>query len=89
MRAMASWAVILAIEGFRYYDLAERLSFTPRIGKERFKWILSTLGCWGSLSQVVANEVHRVELEVHGGSIRVKDIVLENLVPEASLVRVH
>lgn len=50
-RAMASWAVLLALSGYHWDAVAGRLSFSPRINAGRFRCFFSTGSGWGSFEQ--------------------------------------
>lgn len=49
-RAMASWAVMLALSGFQYDGVDHYLAFSPRIFQEDFNTFWSTGSGWGSFS---------------------------------------
>jgi uncharacterized protein (DUF608 family) len=49
-RAMASWAVMLALSGFQYDGVDHYMAFSPRIFKEDFNTFWSTGSGWGSFS---------------------------------------
>jgi non-lysosomal glucosylceramidase len=52
-RAMASWSVLLALSGYRYSAVEQRLSFAPvrqAMDGDRFQCFFSTGSAWGSLS---------------------------------------
>ncbi len=49
-RAMASWAVLLALSGYRYDGVTHSLSFSPRISREDFRSFWSTGNGWGNIT---------------------------------------
>jgi len=89
MRPMASWAVIIAVEGLLYDSGTRTLRFAPRLKKENFKWILSLPGCWGLVGQRVEGKKQRVSLELHYGSLKLRELIVERLVPHVKEVRVR
>jgi non-lysosomal glucosylceramidase len=72
-RAMASWAVLLALAGFSADLPSRRLSFSPRLARERgreFATFFSVGTGWGLYRQrFAARGAARYELEVRGGSV--------------------
>jgi len=87
MRPMSSWAVIVAVEGLLYDSGARVLRFAPRLRKENFKWILSLPGCWGVVEQRVTGGGQRVLIELHYGSLKLREVVVERLVPSIKEVK--
>ncbi len=67
-RAMASWAVLLALSGFQYDGVAKSIAFSPAIHTENFQVFWSCGTGWGSFSMNDAN----VSLRVHFGKIELK-----------------
>lgn len=57
VRSMASWAVLLALGGFRYDLVGKRnadgpfISFSPKINADDFSTFFSTAHCWGIYKQ--------------------------------------
>jgi uncharacterized protein (DUF608 family) len=47
-RAMASWAAIPMLSGFRYDARARRMELAPKLDKNQFQCFWSTPGAWGS-----------------------------------------
>ncbi|MEK6570627.1 MAG: GH116 family glycosyl hydrolase, partial [Bacteroidota bacterium] len=50
-RAMASWAVLLALSGFRWDAVSGHLEFSPRINEKLFQCFFSTGSGWGQFRQ--------------------------------------
>ena len=50
-RAMASWASVLALTGFRYDGVAQSLSFAPRTDREQYRAFWSIGSAWGIYRQ--------------------------------------
>ncbi|MDH7571621.1 MAG: hypothetical protein QHJ73_18745, partial [Armatimonadota bacterium] len=64
-RAMASWAVLLALSGFRYSAASHTLWLAPRQQRRRFTTFFSTASGWGTLSLTnTALTIHLVEGEL-------------------------
>jgi hypothetical protein len=71
-RAMASWAAVLALTGFRYSAVDSALAFAARPG--RHFW--STGRAWGVCEISKAGKGHRVSLRVAEGSLSVRTVSL-------------
>lgn len=71
-RAMASWAVLLALSGFEYDGVAHAVAFAPRISKEDFRSFWSTGSGWGGFE---AHE-HRVQMRVAYGNLKMSQLGL-------------
>jgi uncharacterized protein (DUF608 family) len=76
-RAMASWAVKLALDGFKYSLVEHRLGFAPRIHTEDYFTFWSTNSGWGTYSQNL--EKGFFALTVDYGCITLKTLELANL----------
>jgi len=77
-RAMASWALILAMTGFHYDAKKGIISFARPSGKKRVKWFWSTGYGWGTvLLYVDWNEI-QVEINVEYGKLAVKAVEIQN-----------
>jgi len=50
-RAMARWAVLLALSGYSYDGVAHHLQFNPAINKTNFSTFWSTASAWGQYKQ--------------------------------------
>ena len=72
-RAMASWAVLHALTGFAADLPARRLSFFPRVGRDReFAAFFSVGTGWGLYRQQFPGRGRgRYEIEVRGGSVEI------------------
>ena len=46
-RSLSSWAVLLALSGFRYDMVKREISFAPKINQDNFSCFFSTAGAWG------------------------------------------
>jgi len=71
-RAMASWAAVLALTGFRYSGVTQSMWFAPKEGK--YFW--SNGYAWGTCLLRSASEGFEVELQVMGGKLSLSRFVL-------------
>ncbi len=71
-RAMASWAAVLALTGFRYSAVEGTMSFAAQEG--RHFW--STGHAWGTCTQVSASGGYEVTLDVLGGELALRSFEL-------------
>ena len=71
-RAMASWAAVLALTGFHYSAVDGRMEFAARKGT--FFW--STGYAWGTVRIAQQGEEWQADLQVLGGQVEVKELVL-------------
>lgn len=69
-RAMASWAVLLALSGYRYDGVTHSMSFSPRIREDDFFTFWSTGSGWGSF-EVKGDEV---KLKVEYGTLEIESL---------------
>jgi uncharacterized protein (DUF608 family) len=75
-RAMASWGVLLAFTGFGYEARTGRLQLR---GQDGVRWFFSTGNAWGTAVQRHSADGLAVEIEVHGGSLRLDSVELAGL----------
>ena len=68
-RAMASWAAVLALSGFRYSAIDRSLSFQPALTRSTFRCFWSTPAAWGVYSQIAAKGSVRSRIEVREGKL--------------------
>jgi uncharacterized protein (DUF608 family) len=89
-RAMASYALLIALSGFRYSAVEQTLTFTPRVSQESFRCFFAAGSGWGTYSQSVNRSVQEIRLDVLHGDISLRQIQLKNetgaAVPSASFV---
>jgi len=71
-RAMASWAVLLALSGFQYDGTTRFIAFAPKINEDDFFTFWSTGTGWGSF-QTAEN---KVVLRVDYGSLEIAELGL-------------
>jgi len=65
-RAMASWAVLLALSGVQYDGISHSLSFAPALSGDLFRTFWSCGTGWGSFTM----EANQVRLRVEKGVLR-------------------
>ena len=66
-RSMASWGVLLALNGFKYDMTKGEVGFDPRINKDDFTSFWSTGTAWGVYKQYMENgKLVRVTRVLHG-----------------------
>lgn len=73
-RAMASWAMILAMTGFHYDGVDQLLRFAS--SPKPAMWFWSNGDAWGTFTQKPANGAVAVTLEVKGGTLKLARIEL-------------
>ncbi|MBW3622952.1 MAG: twin-arginine translocation signal domain-containing protein [Armatimonadetes bacterium] len=95
VRAMASWALLLALSGFEYDGPEKRMAVAPRLTPENFKAFFTGPEGWGSLKQTrkggaQQNEIamvegrltlSRLQLKPTGRKSRVRVSVADRAVP--------
>jgi|Deesub1362B_J571_1020462.scaffolds.fasta_scaffold00001_82 uncharacterized protein (DUF608 family) len=69
-RAMSSWALLLALSGFQYDGVSQKICFSPRINHENFATFWSTGSAWGSCGL----DLEGATLQVAGGELTVQEI---------------
>ena len=75
-RAMSSWAVLLALTGYRCDGSAQRLEFAPVVSKDNFKTFWSNGTGWGKFSERSERGTLNVELRMDNGSMKLQTLVL-------------
>jgi len=76
-RAMASWGVLLAIEGFSYNGPDYTLGFAPRLQPERFRGFFSAAEGWGTLGQQRSTDRQTNTIRVSYGRLPLRELDLE------------
>ena len=80
-RAMASYAVFMALSGFEYDGPGGHIGFAPRLTPENFKAAFTAAEGWGCFSQKVNAGVQAASVDVVWGKLKVKTISLESRIP--------
>ncbi len=75
-RAMASWAVLLALSGFHFDGVAQCMSFDPAIPENEFKTFWSCGPGWGTFVELKQGGREKATIEVHYGSLKLKSLSL-------------
>jgi uncharacterized protein (DUF608 family) len=75
-RAMSSWAVILALNGFHYSGPKKELILTPRTGDATLKSFWTLPSGWGSFALSASAAVHRAEIRAAEGHCALASLVL-------------
>jgi len=78
-RAMASWAAIPALSGFRYDARIDRIELAPRISQHNFQCFWSIPSAWGSFALTSA----AATLSVVAGSLQIKELLIAPFTPSA------
>ncbi|MGD0089155.1 MAG: GH116 family glycosyl hydrolase, partial [Planctomycetota bacterium] len=73
-RAMSSWSVLLACQGFSYVGPRGQLSFNPRVLPENHKSFFSGAQGWGLFTQKRKAQEQQNTLEVKWGQLRVTEL---------------
>ncbi len=76
-RAMASWSVKLALDGFSYSLPEGRLGFAPKLNAADFRTLWTTGAGWGEYSQQTADGLFR--LKVSYGTLSLRRLELADL----------
>jgi hypothetical protein len=89
-RAMSSWSVLLALEGFIYDGPRSIIGFTPRYTPDDFRAYFSGAEGWGTFTQKRADRRQTDTLDVKYGRLTVKELVfaLPENVPNATSITV-
>jgi uncharacterized protein (DUF608 family) len=72
VRALASYALLGALSGFRYSAVDRCLWFAPRLSARPFKCFFSTQGAWGTISL----DAKRITINVEEGELAIEKIVV-------------
>jgi len=73
-RAMASYALLGALGGFRYSAVERTLWFGPRLGIQPFRTFFSTASGFGTITQ----DARTLRVEVQEGELQIEKLVLTN-----------
>jgi hypothetical protein len=75
-RSMASYALLLALTGFKYSAPQKHLGFAPKINKKDFITFFSTATGWGLYTQKIGKEDAKFSLELKYGSLCLDELEL-------------
>ncbi len=73
-RAMASYALLGALAGFRYSAVERTLWFGPRLGIQPFRTFFSTASGFGTITQ----DARTLRVDVQEGELQIEKLVLTN-----------
>jgi len=73
-RAMASWAAVLTLTGFRWSGVTKEMTFAA--AKKPATWFWSNGYAWGTITQKPSRDSVAVELTVLGGSLTLARLTL-------------
>lgn len=77
-RAMSSWALLLALTGFNYSGVDQRIGFAPLLHQDNFRTFWSSGSAWGTYSQQLINDkLFKAEVSLAHGNLRLKEFSLE------------
>ena len=76
-RAMSSWSVLLAAQGFRYHGPKGILGFAPNLQQDDFKSFFSTAKGWGSFSQKRKGRTQANVVELKYGTLKLRQLELK------------
>ncbi|HTQ08689.1 MAG TPA: GH116 family glycosyl hydrolase, partial [Fimbriimonadaceae bacterium] len=79
-RAMASWGMYTALQGFSYHGPHGRIAFAPRVSPEKFRAAFTTADGWGTFSQEIADGKLTARLALKYGSLRLREVSLASSV---------
>ncbi|NLF00742.1 MAG: hypothetical protein GX601_07165, partial [Anaerolineales bacterium] len=71
-RAMASWAVPLALSGFRYSAVSQTLALAPHWNPEAFRSFWCVSAGWGMVEQTISDAEQNVRWEVLHGALALR-----------------
>lgn len=77
-RALASWSVLMALSGFRYSAVDQRMAFAPAIDSRDFRCFFAAGPAWGVYSQNVENSSQAARLEVLHAELPLQYLSLRN-----------
>jgi hypothetical protein len=75
-RALASWGVLAALEGYEYHGPRGHLGFAPRISPDDFRAAFTAAEGWGTYRQQRSAETQTSAIEVRWGRLRLKTLAL-------------
>ncbi len=84
VRAMSSWAGILALSGFRYHGAEQSVIAAPRMRASNFSSFWSSGTGWGTFSQVVEQGKTRFRLSVAFGKLPCRTVELARGIPSGA-----
>lgn len=83
-RAMASWAAMLALSGFRYHGANKAVELRPQVAGTWFSSFWSTGAGWGTFTRAVQRGATQVTLSVAAGRLPCESLSVEAKVSPAA-----
>jgi len=77
-RPMASWALIVALSGFRYSGVEGKLTLIPRAGGSRFRSFWTAPSGWGSFAQSRTAGRFDTQVAAEEGSLALRSLALSS-----------
>ena len=78
-RAMSSYGAFISASGFTLNEPIGKIGFAPKMNPNDFKSAFITGNSWGTFTQIVQNDIQKVSLELVYGSLKLREISLDNL----------
>ena len=75
-RALSSYALLLALSGFRYSAAARRLELAPRMAGSKGRFLFSVDSGWGSIHYQKQGRKIQIRIEVEEGQLEVQEVCL-------------
>ena len=75
-RAMSSWSVLLAMQGYIYDGPQQTIGFKPVSNPENHASFFTTSKAWGLFTQTQTQSIQTAEIAVKFGTAQIKNIVL-------------
>lgn len=88
-RAMSSWSILLAAQGFRYHGPRGILGFAPNLQEDNFKSFFSTAEGWGSFSQKRKANSQTNFVELKYGTLKLRQLELGAPSPRPKQVKLE
>ena len=82
-RAMSSWSVLLALSGFQYDGVKDKMKFNPKINENNFYTFWSTGNAWGSFEIKNSEAILKVEF----GSLELEEFSLNKNIDSQTAVK--
>jgi uncharacterized protein (DUF608 family) len=76
-RAMASWGILKALEGFHYDGPKGLMTFSPNIQKDNFNGFFSSANAWGNITQKMVGKKRVNIIEVKYGELDLNELIFD------------
>jgi len=83
VRAMSSWSLLLAAEGYVYDGPRGLLGFRPRLSPQDFRALFTAAGGWGTFTQRRQGSRQVETIRVEYGSLRLRELLFQPPGPAA------